>query len=142
MPAFFVSSRNIYDKWNSLRIQLAIKHMRFVKWAKLTVECHDWVTLRAAVFIPSQWLSINGIISLSLEKNFFGLPSLILVCVKLPIAVTQSCWIPETTNPHLGLECLSHSTKFKNDDKSELTRLYSDPADSSKRETQPAKFKF
>lgn len=56
-----------------------------------TVECHDCVTLLAVVVILSQCDSINGIISLSLEKYNWGLPLFLLSCIRFPIAVTHIC---------------------------------------------------
>jgi hypothetical protein len=56
---------------------------------QLTVECHDWVTLRGIVVIPSQWESMNGIISRSLENIVRGDPSFTLACIKFPSAVTH-----------------------------------------------------
>jgi len=34
----------------------------------VTVECQDWVTLLDMVVIPSQWLSMKGMMSMSLEN--------------------------------------------------------------------------
>jgi hypothetical protein len=39
------------------------------------------------VVIPSQWLSMKGMMSMSLENMVLGFPSLMLACIKLAMAV-------------------------------------------------------